>query len=221
MLTLSEQKEKIIMLMEYAVPEDDRAAAVDLVEKHGADIIALNLFYTFYSHLPEGREDRVRILRLLARREGVFLLGATTLIEDYLYVVSTEMAVFLGRASDGIMDKELLGFLGLKDRNESIERFKDFDGCKVYKPGYLDGELCPVCFVADSEYHVFGCPVEVCPWCGGQLSRCDCRFEQLGTNSLDSESELDEFYGKVNEKGRVLYDAAAHRPAYHADDEED
>jgi hypothetical protein len=37
------------------------------------------------------------------------------------------------------------------------------------------GGCCPDCAAGVGEYHVLGCDVEQCPYCGGQLIFCDCR----------------------------------------------
>jgi len=76
--TITERKNEIQFLMKYAVPEDQVEAAETLVEKHAADIIALNLLHSFYINLPEGKDDSVNTLRLLTRRQGVFLLCVST-----------------------------------------------------------------------------------------------------------------------------------------------
>jgi hypothetical protein len=36
-------------------------------------------------------------------------------------------------------------------------------------------ERCPACGAKAGDYHVLGCDVEQCPYCGGQLISCDCR----------------------------------------------
>jgi hypothetical protein len=58
---------------------------------------------------------------------------------------------------------------------------------------------------AVGEYHLLGCPVEICPWCDGQLSRCGCRFEQLGVDVLEDEEDLEELERILEEKGRIPY----------------
>ena len=38
---------------------------------------------------------------------------------------------------------------------------------------------CHDCAVLRDQYHVFGCDVERCPMCGGQLITCDCEVAEL------------------------------------------
>ncbi|MEN8257792.1 MAG: hypothetical protein ABFS09_08020, partial [Thermodesulfobacteriota bacterium] len=66
----------------------------------------------------------------------------------------------------------------------------------------------------EGELHEFGCPVEVCPWCDGQLTSCDCRFKQLGVSEISAERQLDQFQQLAKKKGRIPFDAASQRPAY-------
>jgi len=73
--------------------------------------------------------------------------------------------------------------------------------------------LCPVCAVGVGEYHTLGCPVEVCPWCEGQLTYCNCRFEQLDLEQLDDEADIERLLEKLEATGRIAFDSAQ-RPAY-------
>ena len=58
--------------------------------------------------------------------------------------------------------------------------------------------------------------MEICPWCGGQLIHCDCRFEQMGLDALTSEAELDQFEALLEERGRISF-SPEQRPNF-ADD---
>jgi Zn-finger nucleic acid-binding protein len=77
----------------------------------------------------------------------------------------------------------------------------------------MNSELCPSCGVKTGEMHTFGCPVEVCPWCGGQLNHCNCRFEQLDVEEVKDEALLTEFSRKLEKKGRIAY-AKEQRPTF-------
>lgn len=73
---------------------------------------------------------------------------------------------------------------------------------------------CHDCGVKEGQIHEFGCDMERCPFCGGQLITCDCVYEKL---NLDvSEGSWTYKHGLTNEqeekwidilgtKGRVPY----------------
>jgi hypothetical protein len=52
-----------------------------------------------------------------------------------------------------------------------------------------------------------GCPVEVCPWCEGQLTNCNCRFTQVGVDRFTADCQLDNFIEALEAKGRIPFDA--------------
>lgn len=212
--TLEQRLESIKSLMEYAVPKEHLEDAVSLVEKHEADAIALNIFHTFYSYLPEAHDDYIKLMRLLARKEGTFLICATTSIDDYLYLATNEQAEFLGPNTEGIWHEEVLQFFGFINRDAFIKTHKDLSQFPVYVPAHLHDDLCPLCLVAEGEYHTLGCPVEVCPWCEGQLTNCNCRFSQLETETLTKDKQVELFHEKLKEKGRIPFNAAHQRPGY-------
>lgn len=212
--SLKKQLDDIKLFMEYAVPKANLKQALALVQKHEGDTVALNIFQAFYSALPEGSDDDIKVLRLLARKEGTFLICATAGLGDYLYLATSEQAELLGTLAEGIREEDILAFFGFKDQDAFSKAHRDLSRFPVYVPAHLHGNLCPVCHAAEGEYHNLGCPVEVCPWCGGQLTECDCRFTQLGVTALDTEPQLDAFLAILNKKGRIPFDAATQRPAY-------
>ncbi len=214
MQTLADIKQEISLLIDYAAPAEKRQEAMRLVEQYETDLIALRLFHHFYSFLPEAQEDAISILRLMARRQGTFLLCATTAIDDYLYLATSEQAAFVGPLAAGLEDTEVLNFFGIASPMDFHQRFSDLDHLTVHVPAPLDDRLCPICLVADGEYHTLGCPVEVCPWCGGQLISCQCRFTQLGRASLSTEGHINAFVERLEEKGRLPFNADEDRPSY-------
>ncbi len=214
MPTLTQQLADIKLLMQYGAPPDDLAKAVALAEKHATDRVGLNIFHAFYSYLPEGLEDAITVLRLLDRRQGTFLICATATQADYLYLATTEQAEFLGSLAEGIWEEEVLAFFNLENREAFLKKYADLASFPVYVPAHLHRDLCPFCHVADGEIHTLGCPVEICPWCGGQLTSCPCRFTLLGKSDLRSEGQLEELLTLLNKKGRLPFSAEEHRPAY-------
>lgn len=44
----------------------------------------------------------------------------------------------------------------------------------------MNREKCHDCGALEGELHGFGCDMERCPFCGGQLISCSCRYKQLG-----------------------------------------
>ncbi len=212
--TLAQQKEDILLLMKYAVPAEQMVEARQLLNRYQTDIIAINLLSAFYSYLPEGLDDTVRELRLLARRQGAFLIAAITYHSAYFYLVTVNKAEFLGDGKDGVWDKEIRDFFELGSREDFLKKTTNLTNFSEHTPAHQDEQLCPACAAADGEKHVLGCPVEVCPWCDGQLTSCHCRFEQLDRDHLLGERELAALEEKLAKKGRIPYDSAKHRPVY-------
>lgn len=214
MQTLDKRKEEIILLMQYAVPQEQLPKAASLLEKYSSDSIALHLFHKFYSCLPEGLEDSIHILRLLACKEGTFLLCASTGLDHYLYLATNQEAEFVGPLAEGIRQVEVLDFFAFTGPEDFLARCADPELFPFHVPVHLNSGLCPVCHTSDGEMHNLGCPVEVCPWCGGQLTSCPCRFALLGKKTLTSERELDALLLLLDKKGRVPFNAGEHRPSY-------
>ncbi|PIE35201.1 hypothetical protein CSA56_05145 [candidate division KSB3 bacterium] len=59
----------------------------------------------------------------------------------------------------------------------------------------------------EGEYHLLGCVIEICPWCDSQLHSCNCRFEKLETEEIESEEQLKNLLDLLEEKGRIAYSA--------------
>lgn len=212
--TLADLRKEIDLLMEYATPADQRAELTSLVDHYAADVIALKVLHCFYSYLPEAQDDGIVQLRRIANRQGVFLLGAKTLLDDYLYLADREKAEFLGVLREGIWDQEILEFFGWRDRESFLKAVADPKKLATHLAMNEAPDLCPACGTADGGPHIFGCPVEICPWCGGQLIHCPCRFDQTGRREFNQESHVDEFLELVERKGRIKFIAREQRPAF-------
>jgi len=204
--TLRDLRKDIEFLMLYAVPAEQAGAAESLLEKYAADIIALNLLYSFYVHLPEGRDDSVIGLRLVNRRQGVFLLCVSTCNGmHYLYLANNEAAHIIGTVAEGIVARELLDFFGYADNSEVLALTGKIEMLQEYEPYTPDSKLCPSCQVAEGEFHTLGCPVEICPWCKGQLTYCNCRFTKLNIEAMDKVSQIEKLGELLEEAGRIAY----------------
>ena len=215
--TITERKSDIQFLMKYAVPEDQVDAAETILEKYAADIIALNLLHSFYVNLPEGKDDSVKTLRLLTRRQGVFLLCVSTGNGlNYLYLVNREAAHIIGTLSEGIIDRELLDFLGYADNKEVLSLTEKPEQLQEYESYAVDTNICPSCHVAVGEFHTLGCPVEICPWCSGQLTYCNCRFTRLDIDTMDKVSQIEKLLELLEEAGRIAF-KKEHSPGYLSD----
>ncbi|MEA2084630.1 MAG: hypothetical protein U9O82_10425 [Thermodesulfobacteriota bacterium] len=212
--TLGERKKEIRLLMKYAVPEKNLEKAKSFVNMYENDAIALNLFHSFYSFLPDAHDDFIEELHLLIRKQGIFLICATTMYADYIYLVTNERAEFLGKLADGIWDKEVLKFFRIVDQDTFIDKYGDLSNTSIYTPAGANKKLCPVCSAASGEHHTYGCPLEICPWCDGQLKKCNCRFTLMNKDRLEKESHIDAFQKLLIEKGRIPFDAARDIPEY-------
>ena len=212
--TITERKDDILFLMKYAVPEGQVDAAETLLEKYDSDIIALNLLYSFYVNLPEGKEDSVKALRLLTRQQGVFLLCVSTGNDlHYLYLVNNETAYIIGTLAEGIVDQQLLDFLGYANNEEVLALTEKPEKLQEYAPYTPDSNLCPSCYAAEEEFHTLGCPVEICPWCNGQLTYCNCRFTKLDIDAMEKISQIEKLQELLEGAGRIAF-KKEHSPGY-------
>jgi len=197
--------EAIKLYIAYAVPAEEQTRAVSLVLKYEGDRSVLALLREYYSTLPEAREEALIRIAALTQRQSVLLLVAMTEKRAYLYAVSGEEVVFLGDYGDEV-DSQILSHFGFNSQEDFLKVCLDVHELQEYKGHDLEiSPLCSACGVAEGEVHLLGCTVEVCPWCNGQLSNCNCRFEQLGVEEVESESELDQFYDLLTEKGQIPF----------------
>ncbi len=197
--------EEIRLFIKYAVPEGEQQCAVSLVEKYERDRPILTLLREYYSTLPEAREEGVDRIASLVSFQGVSLFVVITKNKQYLYVVSADRAVFLGEYGSEV-DELILSHLGYESQTAFLKKCPPADELKEYE-GHAaeDVYLCSACGVEEGECHLFGCAVEVCPWCDSQLSNCNCRFEQLGLDEIENEEQLDNFYDLLRAKGRISF----------------
>jgi hypothetical protein len=215
--TITERKNDIQFLMKYAVPGDQVEEAETVLEKYEDDIIALNLLHSFYINLPEAMDDSVKKLRLLTCRQGVFLLCVSTGNGlHYLYLVNKEAAHIIGTLAEGIIDRKLLDFFGYADNKQVLALTDKIEKLLEYEPYATDSKICPSCHVAVGEFHTLGCPVEICPWCNGQLTYCNCRFTKLDIDTLDKISQIEKLQELLEGEGRIAF-KKEHSPGYLSD----
>lgn len=204
--------DELKIFIEFGVSQAERVQAMQLMERYRGNLTALIVLMEFYKVLPEAREEAVIRLGYITSREGTTLLGITTTGHEYLAVVSENNAHILGEYGKEKLSTEILNFFGYQDNETLCSEVGSFEKLKPYgeKSNHIN---CPACGVEVGEFHIFGCPVEVCPWCDGQLSNCNCRFDKLEVESLDREEQLDEFLSILEAKGRVAF-SEDQKPGY-------
>ncbi len=211
---LEEKKKSIRQAMEYAVPPENYQEAEDVLDIYFEDTIGLLLLNEFYSTLPDAQETWVKDILIVARQQGIFLLSAMTGVDTgYLYLVSDDGIEFQGNMRDGFLSQELLDFFQYESEEEFALLCSDPSQLNSYEPLQVDEDICPVCHAFTGEHHELGCPVEICPWCGGQLVHCGCRFEQLGVDAISTEQELIQFEDLLEQRGRISY-SPEQRPSF-------
>jgi hypothetical protein len=216
---LGKLKEEIETLIPYAVPPEELEIAGQFLGTYAGDFFALGIIKDYYQTLPNAYEEALIKISVLEEREQVFLMLLSTTNHHYFYVTNDDESLFLSEWDKGLEDKHLLNFFGYTDSKSFAKAHTDMEKCREYLPlERMDEELCPSCGVKTGSMHTLGCPVEVCPWCGGQLNHCNCRFEQLDVEAFTDEVMLDKFAAKLEQKGRVSY-AKEQRPTFMAEEE--
>ena len=201
------------VLVKYVVREKEYKEALAVIDKFKSNPIASKVLRNYYEVLPEAREEMVCDLRVIAEKQGLFLFGLKTVEKQYLYLGSSEETHFIGDYDKGIQDEDMLLFFGFKDGKDYLDKLPaSFE--MLNEPAVEEKKkICVVCGVAEGETHIFGCPVEQCPWCDGQLNRCNCRFDQLGVEEIENNEQLETFEELLEQKGRVVFQAEQ-SPAY-------
>ncbi len=198
--------------MTYGVPEGRLEEAMEMVDLYRDDERGLVLLREFYQRLPVARGACLLELRVMARQRGVLLLAAMTDDAGYIYLVADDGIEFLGRLNDASVDDGLLEYFGFTGIDEYRQKCRTPENFPPYTPVQLDVNVCPACHATTGEYHELGCPVEICPWCGGQLIHCNCRFDLLEEDFI-AEEQLQRFEALLVEKGRLPY-SPEQRPSY-------
>lgn len=193
------------LLIRYAVREEEYAEALAVIDRYSHHSVAVNVFRNYYAELPEGREEMACDLRVVAEKQGDFIFALKTTDHYYLYFGSDEEVHYIGDYQQGINDEDILLYFGFEDVASFFKKTEgSFDQLEQLAQ-QTSAASCVVCGVATGEMHILGCPVEQCPWCEGQLNRCNCRFDQLGVEEMAGEELLERFEEILNLKGRIVF----------------
>lgn len=198
--------EEILLFIDYSVPEQDRAKAKSFAETYADNDLVLRVLRAHYRILPGEKEEAVGQVCTLAHKQDNYLFVVQASTFASLYLTSIDNVVWLGEYGQEV-DPEVIYYFDFKDQKEFLQ------ACRPVKelqdtgpdPGALQTVFCPVCGVMEGEHHLFGCLVEVCPWCDGQLNVCNCRFDQLERDEIENDQQLEEFYELLSAKGRIAY----------------
>lgn len=204
--------EEIKLFIEYGVSEAEQTIAKGFVDKYRNTPLVLTALLHFYKVLPEAREEAVVRIAQLEAVQGVILLAISTSNHNYIAAVSEGEAHLLGEYEKEKLPKEILSFFGYGDTESFQKRIGPLNDLPELDTGSVDQD-CPVCHVGTGEYHLLGCPVEICPWCDGQLNKCNCRFEKLEVETLDTDEQIELFTDLLETQGRIPYDAKQ-KPSY-------
>jgi hypothetical protein len=202
--------EEIKLFIQYSVPENEIESATALVDRYNNNSFIIRLFREYYSSLPEVREEAVLRIAKLIDQQGVHLFVVSTALYSYLYAVSADHVLLLGEYRQEV-DSEILSFFGVASQDEFLKLCPLVDDLEEYVES--EKKICPVCGVPEGDCHLLGCTVEICPWCQGQLSNCNCRFQQLEADDISDEEQLEKFIDLLEAKGRIPYQKSQ-APAY-------
>ena len=211
---LQEQVKEIELLIRYAVEEGEQAIALEFLQTFQSDPFGLDVLREFYRTLPEAREEALLKISVLEQKEQVYLLLLSTSNHHYFYLANNEEGLFLGDWEKGLSNSQILSFFDYQDEEAFAKQHPTLEAGREYiAQERIDEDICPSCGVEVGSLHTLGCPVEVCPWCDGQLNHCNCRFEQLGVEELTDEKMLEQLEERLDSKGRIPY-AREQRPSF-------
>lgn len=211
----NEDLKELELFVEYAVEKKERKVALSFIKTHQNSPVLMALCKEFYSALPEAREEALLKVVLIDALQGTFLLGVKTIEHKYLYCADHNSAVLLGEYEKGIESEDVLKFFGFGSNDQFKDQLKSFKKYQQFNGELKSGKkvICPICSAKSGELHQIGCSVEVCPWCDGQLSNCNCRFEKLGVEEISTDKELETLEHMLLDKGRIPF-AEGQGPAY-------
>jgi hypothetical protein len=210
---LQQMVREVKEFMKYAVADDLIESAAAVVNRYRNSPRILNLLREYYIALPDAREEPVLRIAQLMQHQGVSLFVVTTPSVSYLYVSSASQVVWLGEYKDEL-DPEILDYFGFNSQEEFLKICLPAAHLEEYGVNHAaEPAVCPACGVKEGELHLLGCSVEICPWCEGQLCKCNCRFEQLELDAIDREEQLEEFEDLLAAKGRIPF-KLQHAPYY-------
>jgi len=200
------QIEEIKLFIQYCVRDQDRKKAEDTLVLYSDNPMVLNVLRDYYARMIDLHEEVVCQISNIVTRQGIYLLSVATENYEYLYFFNGDKSFYLGEAKEGIDDSEILSFFGYSSNEDFLKDQTAFANLPVSTGTEKESKaFCPACSVAEGDLHHLGCPVEICPWCEGQISYCNCRFDKLGVEEIVTEAELELFEIILNEKGRLPF----------------
>jgi len=204
----------VALLIEYGVAEADKPAALAAYKRYKDNPVAVRLLHGYYAELPDAREEPAVDCKIVAEKQGAVLAVVQTPGHAYLYLVADEQVLYLDALAAGVEDASILNHFDFDNIDEFRKTVGDNpDTLPSLDSVEQDAATCVACGVGVGEHHMLGCPVEQCPWCDGQLSGCNCRFDQLGVAGIETEEQLDRFEELLEAKGRIPF-KAEHNPSY-------
>lgn len=199
----SKTVEEIVLFIDYTVRPEEIDAANSFLLSQANDREAMLLIGEYYTNMPEISDEALIAIKQLRERRGLGLFVLESASRRYLAVSDGEQARILGEYQIEDLPAEMLAHFGFKDNAAFKADCPDAAKLSDLRAFTSRGH-CPACGVAEGETHLLGCPVEICPWCDGQLIGCSCRFEQLGVEEIDEE-RLQVFEDLLAAKGRIPY----------------